>query len=311
MHFIEKDYWALILGGSSGFGLATAKKLSKWGMNICIVHRDRRGSMERIARDFDEIKSTGVNFLSYNLDALSNEGIETVLKGLSQETGTGKVHLLLHSIAFGSLKLIAPQKKAQTESLAKVLAQKLGLEEEKIQTAADEILNSGDSRIYSLAQTTAYDSEILLEDESMARTIYAMGTSLLTWTQAVFRKKLFSSQARVTGITSEGNEVAWLGYAAVSAAKTALESVSRSIAMEFGPHGIRSNVIQAGITDTPALRLIPGSKGLLARAKMKNPLGRTTQPEDVAGVIAMLCTEEANWVNGSIIRVDGGEKIAG
>ena len=52
------------------------------------------------------------------------------------------------------------------------------------------------------------------------RTIYAMGTSLLTWTQDVLARGMFADDARVLGMTSEGNEVAWKGYAAVAAAKS-------------------------------------------------------------------------------------------
>ena len=123
--------------------------------------------------------------------------------------------------------------------------------------------------------------------------------------------KMFHQDARILGMTSEGNEIAWKGYAAVSAAKVALESIVRAIAVEYAPYGIRANIIQAGVTDTPALRLIPGSKHLKAAAKMRNPFNRITTPEDVANFIALMCLEEAGWVNGNIIRVDGGEHISG
>jgi NAD(P)-dependent dehydrogenase (short-subunit alcohol dehydrogenase family) len=115
----------------------------------------------------------------------------------------------------------------------------------------------------------------------------------------------------VLGLTSEGNAVAWKGYAAVAAAKVALESVSRSIAVEMAPHGIRSNIVQAGVTDTNALRMIPGSAHLKAQARLRNPFHRLTTPEDVANAIYLLCLPEASWINGEIIRVDGGERISG
>jgi NAD(P)-dependent dehydrogenase (short-subunit alcohol dehydrogenase family) len=111
-------------------------------------------------------------------------------------------------------------------------------------------------------------------------------------------------------LTSEGNEVAWRGYAAVAAAKSALESVSRAIAVEFAPHGIRSNIIQPGVTDTPALRVIPGSARMKAGARLRNPFGRLTTPEDVANVVYLLSLDEARWINGALIRTDGGERIA-
>jgi NAD(P)-dependent dehydrogenase (short-subunit alcohol dehydrogenase family) len=94
-----------------------------------------------------------------------------------------------------------------------------------------------------------------------------MGTSLMTWVQRIHAAGLFASDARVLGLTSEGNAVAWRGYAAVAAAKVALESVSRAIAVEFAPYGIRSNIIQPGVTDTPALRVIPGSGRMKAGSR--------------------------------------------
>jgi NAD(P)-dependent dehydrogenase (short-subunit alcohol dehydrogenase family) len=145
----------------------------------------------------------------------------------------------------------------------------------------------------------------------MARTVHSMGTSLLGWTQEIFHRGLFATDARVLGLTSEGNEVAWKGYAAVAAAKVARESVSRSIAVEMAPFGIRSNIVQAGVTDTPALRMIPGSAHLKAQARTRNPFGRLTSPEDVANVIYLLSLPEAAWINGEVVRVDGGERISG
>ena len=138
-----------------------------------------------------------------------------------------------------------------------------------------------------------------------------MGTSLLGWVQGLFERGLFADDARVFGLTSEGNEVAWKGYAAVSAAKVALESLCRSIATEFAPHGVRCNIIQAGVTETPALAAIPGSDQLKAQARLRNPCGRLTLPRDVANVIYLLSLEEAVWINGDVIRVDGGEHISG
>jgi NAD(P)-dependent dehydrogenase (short-subunit alcohol dehydrogenase family) len=97
----------------------------------------------------------------------------------------------------------------------------------------------------------------------------------------------------------------------VAAAKVALESVSRAMAVEFAPYGVRTNVIQAGVTDTPALRAIPGHERLGAHARQRNPFGRLTTPRDVANVIYLLSTDDAAWVNGALICVDGGEHVSG
>lgn len=272
--FDDND-WALILGGSSGFGLATAKALAGRGMSVCVVHRDRRGAMQRIEQDFDEIRGHGRGFVSMNLDALDPDGRAKALDTLAENmAGGARVRVLLHSIAYGNLKPIAPAERPASAA----------------------------------GQTSA--ARPLIDDEDMARTIYSMGTSLMSWVQAVFARGLFADDARVFGLTSEGNQLAWPGYGAVSAAKCALESVSRSIAVEFAPHGIRCNIVQPGVTDTPALRAIPGNDRMREVAEMRNPFRRLTVPQDVANVICLLSTPEAAWINGTIIPVDGGERIA-
>ena len=304
--------WALILGGSSGFGLATAQKLGERGMNLAIVHRDRRGAMARIEPEFEKLRGQGVELRTWNVDATSPEKREEVVADLAKELGSsGKIRVLLHSIAFGNLKLIAPEK-APPRTAAAALARKLGVDEAKVVAAADEVFAEGDEDgLHPLTSAPAYPERSYLDEEDFGRTILSMGTSLLGWVQGVFHAGLFADDARVFGLTSEGNEVAWKGYAAVSAAKVSLEALARSIAVEFGPHGIRCNVIQAGVTETPALAAIPGSDHLKAQARLRNPLGRLTTPRDVAGVIHLLSLPAAAWINGEVIRVDGGEHISG
>ena len=312
MNFEDKNYWALILGGSSGFGLATAKKLASLGMNIFVVHRDRRGSMEKIEEEFAIVKKNRIQFQAINTDALNLEKIGHISKEVKNSMGEhGKIRLLMHSIAFGNLKLVAPQLRDSRQDPIHKLATKLQLNEEELRSAVNEIFEAGESRFSDIADPSQYNNNVFINDENMQNTIYAMGSSLLTYTQELFQKKLFANDARVIGMTSEGNEFAWRGYVAVSAAKVVLESVVRSIALEFAPHGIRANVIQAGVTDTAALRLIPGSQHLRATAVKRNPFKRLTQPEDIANVIAILASNEAAWINGAIIRADGGEHISG
>ena len=305
------DHWALILGGSSGFGLATAQKLSEHGMSVCIVHRDRRGAMARIEPEFEKIRGAGGNLLTFNADALSPDKRDEILAQLAETMGAdGRVRVLLHSIAFGNLKLIAPEAPAGTSVRAE-LARRLGVDEARLTEAADELFAAGADGLHTLATAPEYPSRSYIDDDDLLRTIHSMGTSLLGWSQVLLAQGLFAEDARIFGLTSEGNEVAWKGYAAVAAAKVALESITRSMAVEFAPYGIRSNVIQAGVTETAALQAIPGSAQLKAQARQRNPFGRLTTPRDVANVIYLLSTPEAAWINGEVIRVDGGEHISG
>ena len=102
--FENKKKWALIIGGSSGLGLATAKKLAKHGMNICIVHRNSRSQLDQIKRDFKEIKKESVKFISYNTDAFKTEKREDLIEYLKEELDGGKIKILVHSVAKGNLK---------------------------------------------------------------------------------------------------------------------------------------------------------------------------------------------------------------
>jgi NAD(P)-dependent dehydrogenase (short-subunit alcohol dehydrogenase family) len=304
------DQWVVILGGSSGFGLATAKRLAAQGMSVCIVHRDRRAMMAKIEPEFEKIRAGGTHLLTMNVDALDAERRREVIDALAAEMGAGRVRVLLHSVAFGNLKLVVAEAKRSRSATAE-LAARLGVDESKLQSAIDEVFAAGHPQALGLATPPEYSDKHFLDDEDFTRTIHAMGTSLLGWVQELFSRGLFAADARVFGLTSEGNEVAWKGYAAVAAAKVSLESLSRSIAVEYAPYGIRCNVIQAGITHTPAQDAIPGSAHMRAQALSRNPMGRLTTPEDVAKVIALLATDDAGWINGEVIRVDGGEHISG
>jgi NAD(P)-dependent dehydrogenase (short-subunit alcohol dehydrogenase family) len=307
----SSDQWGVILGGSSGFGLATARKLARHGMNLCVVHRDRRGALARIEPEFEKIRDLGAALLSFNVDALDRDKQAAVLDELTKALGeSGRVRVLLHSIAFGNLKLLVPEAPVDRADV-QALAAKLGIDEQKLRQAADEVFEAGGDRAQTLATPPSYSKKHFLDERDFERTIFNMGTSLLCWVQGIFERELFADDARVLGLTSEGNTVAWKGYAAVAAAKVALESLARSIAVEYAPYGIRCNVIQPGIAETPALAAIPGSAHLKSQTRLRNPFGRLTTPDDVADAVYLLSRDEAAWITGEVIRVDGGEHISG
>jgi enoyl-[acyl-carrier protein] reductase III len=97
----------------------------------------------------------------------------------------------------------------------------------------------------------------------------------------------------------------------VCAAKAILEAHIRQLAMELAPLSITANAIMAGVTDTPALRKIPGNDRLMAFATARNPHKRLTTPVDVARCVGVLVSENTYWMTGNTIRVDGGEGSVG
>ena len=149
-----------------------------------------------------------------------------------------------------------------------------------------------------------------LQNDDFHITVDNMAISLYDWTKAVFDKNLFSDDARIISFTSEGNTKAWKNYGAVSVAKAALEAITRNIALEFAPFGIRANCVQAGMTDTASFRMIPGHKELKEYALERNPSGRMTTPEDVADAVYLLLKDESKWITGTTITVDGGEHLS-
>jgi len=143
----------------------------------------------------------------------------------------------------------------------------------------------------------------------MDMTLDVMANSLVYWVQDLTHRSLLAKGSRIFGMTSAGGQRVWKTYGAVSAAKAALESHIRQLALELGPMGIAANAIRAGVTDTPALRKIPGHQEMIEIARKRNPGGRLTTPKDVADTIVHLSYPECGWITGNVIGVDGGEFI--
>jgi enoyl-[acyl-carrier protein] reductase III len=138
-----------------------------------------------------------------------------------------------------------------------------------------------------------------------------MGHSLVYWTHDLVSNGLMKSGGRIYAMTSEGGGKAIPDYGAVSAAKAILEAHIRQLALELAPLGITANAILAGVTDTPALRKIPGNEKLREIAIARNPHHRLTTPVDVARCVATLCGPNTYWMTGNTLRVDGGEGSVG
>lgn len=143
----------------------------------------------------------------------------------------------------------------------------------------------------------------------MEMTLDVMAHSLVYWVQGIVERDLLANKARIFGLTSAGSQTIFPSYGAVSAAKASIESHIRQLAAELGVMGVTANAIMAGVTDTPALRKIPGNDKMMEAAKAKNPGSRLTLAQDVANTIVMLMDEKADWISGNVLQVDGGEFI--
>ncbi len=255
--------WALILGASSGFGAATSIELARAGYGIFGVHFDLRSTLPNAVRVQDEVKAAGQEAIFFNINAADPDKRAAALDSISEKLDAGYVHVLMHSLAFGTL----------------------------LPFVAD-------------------DPKGRISQKQMDMTLDVMAHSLVYWAQDMATRKLLGQNSRIYAMTSSGSTRVIATYGAVSAAKAALESHIRQLAFELAPMGVTANAIRAGVTDTPALRRIPGGPELHQRAMERNPSGRSTRPEDVAKAITVLSDERTYWMTGNVIGIDGGEELS-
>jgi enoyl-[acyl-carrier protein] reductase III len=151
----------------------------------------------------------------------------------------------------------------------------------------------------------------LAAPQHLQMTLDVMANTLVYWTQGIVNNGLMGEGGRIFALTSAGGHRVWRDYGAVSGAKAALEAHIRQLAVELAPFGITANAIQAGVTDTPALRKVPSFEAMIAKSLANNPHGRLTTPRDIAAAIAVLALPGSAWITGNVIRADGGEDIMG
>jgi enoyl-[acyl-carrier protein] reductase III len=138
-----------------------------------------------------------------------------------------------------------------------------------------------------------------------------MSHSLVYWVQDALQAGVLGKGAHIFAMTSAGSHRVWPAYGAVSSAKAALESHCRQLAFELVPRGIAVNAVRAGVTDTPALRKIPGNEKMIEHALSIHPAKRLTTPADVAAVVVAVARPETTWLTGNVLGVDGGEDVVG
>lgn len=146
-----------------------------------------------------------------------------------------------------------------------------------------------------------------INQKQLEMTLDVMGNSLVYWTQDVLRRKFIGKGSKIFAMTSSGGHRVIAFYGAISAAKAALESHCRQLAMELGDRGISVNPVLAGVTETPALSKIPNAQNIIANAIQRNPSHRLTTPAEVAEIIVNISRLNTNWMNGNIIYADCGE----
>jgi enoyl-[acyl-carrier protein] reductase III len=114
---------------------------------------------------------------------------------------------------------------------------------------------------------------------------------------------------RIVNISSLGSERVLPEYVVIGASKAALEAVTRYMAVEFAPRGILVNAVSGGVVDTDALKHFPSRDQMLEIGGGKSPVGRIVEPDDIASVVAFLCSDDADMIVGQVLVVDGGYSV--
>ncbi len=263
-----RECWALVLGASSGFGAAAAKAWARAGFGIVGVHLDMRATKADAEAVRDEIAEIGVPVVFHNTNAADDAKREKVIASIGE--------IFAERRAAGEQPMIG----AMLHSLA------FGA---------------------TLHYITEDEERKELSRKQMEMTADVMAHSLLYWTRDLYHAGMLQRGSRVYAMSSEGAILAVPTYGAVSAAKAALEAHVRQLALELAEAGVTVNAIRAGVTDTPALRRIPGWQQLVQAAATRNPMGRLTTPQDVADALTVLATPQTHWMTGNVLGVDGGE----
>jgi enoyl-[acyl-carrier protein] reductase III len=121
--------------------------------------------------------------------------------------------------------------------------------------------------------------------------------------------RMMKSGGVIVNISSLGSQLVLPIYTAVGVSKAALEALTRYLAIELAPQGIRVNAISAAAVETEALKLYRPDHGINQAMVKNTPAGRMVQPEDVANVVAFLCDDASYMIRGQIIVIDGGVSL--
>jgi enoyl-[acyl-carrier protein] reductase III len=160
------------------------------------------------------------------------------------------------------------------------------------------------------AARTTFRSAVEMDLRSWRRTMQLNADAFLTGSQLAAEIMRAHGGGRIVGLSSLGSRFYTPSYAALGAAKAVIENLARYLAVELAPFQINVNVVCGGFIDTDSMKMIPRYQDLTQAIVARTPAGRLGQPDDMAGVVAFLCSSDADWVRGQTIIADGGFSLS-
>jgi NAD(P)-dependent dehydrogenase (short-subunit alcohol dehydrogenase family) len=156
-----------------------------------------------------------------------------------------------------------------------------------------------------------YYGPLLGADQSrFAKTMVTNTWPSVALIQHAMRAGLSRRPGSVVTMSTIGARMVHPHVAPYTASKAALESVTRTLARELGPRGVRVNAVAPGLVRTDISRVLWERDGGVAEAGLV-PLQRLGEPEDIAAAVAFLLSADASWITGITLDVDGGRLLVG
>lgn len=239
-----KDKVAIVTGGTSGIGTASAKLFAKEGANVVVVGRNE----ERGNKVVKDIKDDGGEAFFVKVDMNSQDDMDALFEKTVDKYG--KIDILFNN---AGIQISAPLEDFEYDDFANV--------------------------IY-----TNLSAPFLMSKKAMPFLLKTKGTILNT--------------ASIAGVVTHG-----YGYA-YNTSKTALISLTKVLAKDHAAMGVRVNAVAPGMTVTPILDSMTEEE--IEYFKSTIPMGRVAQPEDIANAALFLVSDDAAYITGEVLLVDGG-----
>jgi len=285
---------AVVTGASQGIGRACALKLAKCGASVALVARNRQ-NLDDVAAEILSIHSEGTGALA-STNVATDRGSADVPARPNVATDRGGT---------GALARTNAQDSGATLAIARAYPADISDEDQIKTTFKSVIADLGKIDILVNNAGITRDQLVMRMKRADWDSVLATNlTSAYLCTQQAIGSMLKQRWGRIINITSIFGQMGQAGQANYAASKAGLIGLTMALAREVGSRNITANAVAPGFIETAMTAELP--EDLKQNALKMIPLGRIGSPEDVANCVAFLASEEAAYITGHVLNVNGG-----